>query len=1152
MLDPLLRPAKDAVLGPLARRLEGVAPNALTALSLGLGLGSAWAVWQGDFGVALGLWAANRVMDGLDGAVARAHGRVSDLGGYLDLVADFVVYAAIPLALALRPGAAPGAPGAALVLLATFYVNAAAWMVPAALLEKRARGATAARDPRGPTSIPMPEGVVSGTETVLFYTAFLLAPAHVVALFIAMAVLTAATVAQRVLWGARTFRGPGGMALALLAAATAFAGPGALTGQAAERREAPPTRVEGVVREAGGGPLDSVRVAVLPGGPSTLTGARGRFALEVADSARTLRFTRRGYLTVELPLPSTPHARRGVAVTLQRLFDLRAVEVVAERQRPLLNTVDAGVGGAVEARELEALPSDARDPLRLGLTIPGVAQATGFFGDAPPLTITGANALYTRYLLDGLDNQEGFLGGPRVQVPLAALARLDVHTAAYRPGLGRSSNGVVAMRSRPGGERWRGEVLAFHRPGTPLDADPAYAPPGVDPDGFQRLQLGGALSGPVVAERTYVAAAAEVGREEEDRIGSTARTAFLGTEERTTWKLYGRLDHGWSEEQTTTLRVAASDQRRRGRGGGVIVPEADITTRRRGWLAALTHRSGIAGGRGAHAVSLQLGGFRWDLPPAASDLTTPRVTIVAPDLTTVEAVVGSSNFVFDESELQLQLREHLEVRLDGGHTLGVGVDVVHSRFELRGAATNPVGAYTVVNEGDIRPAGRVLSIDDVPADVRVLRYTVDARPQQVNLTQTLWSAFVEDAWRVTPSLTLVGGVRWDYDDLTSRGESAPDLDNVQPRISVNWLAGPDRVLRAGWGLYTGVLPYAVYSDAVQFGPEGNAVVTFEEGTDAAPPAFGAGPGAAELAAQAGRLPPREVRLLFARGLEQATSSQLVVGVQQGLGATWSVAVDGIWSETRDLPRSWDLNPVQYRLQPGDSVDRTPAFGDTLRPRPPGETGARRLTTTDTGGRSRYLALQTHLRRARVGGLGLEASWVWSRMRNDTEDINFHATQGNDFDAEWADAVNDRRHRVNVRLVWSPLDALEVAGVVDWQTGTPVNRVAFFRDLDGSGAIFGNGFIGNHDRFVGVPRNGERLPAAWTLDASVAWWAGLGPGRLGLRVDGFNLLDRTNLSGFVNGIPGGGPRTQVGRPGDPMEFAAAAPPRQVQLSATWRF
>lgn len=927
-----------------------------------------------------------------------------------------------------------------------------------------------------------------------------------------------------------------------------------------------PATVEGTVVEQGAGPAEGVRIDFVADGggaigptvdPPTggaVTDSTGFFRLEVPAGIRGfLLFRHVGFVDEQMALDAVAAGgTTRIAVTLTPVYALDAVSVVARRQRPLLNTSDAAAGGAVEPYELQLLPSEARDPLKLAFNVPGVSQATGFFGDAPPLTIHGENALYTQYLVDGLDNNEGFLGGPRVAFPLAGLERLTVHTSTYRPALGRTTNGVVDMTTRAGGPSWSGEVFAVNRPGSVLDADPKFTPPGVDPDGFERTQVGGLLAGPLVEDRTFVLGTVEYTNEKEDRIGSTARTSFLGTEERETWKAFLRLDHGLTDDQTMTLRFGLSDVRRKGRGGGVIVPEADITTRRIGSLTNLSLRSALREGRATNELSVQVGTFTWDFPPSASDLSTPQVTIVGEDLTTVEAVVGSSNFIFDESELQLQLKEVFETRLGGAHTLRVGADVIRSSFDLTGANTNPMGAYTVVNEGNIDPSGDFVSIRDVPADVRVLRYTIDANPQQVDLTQTLWSVFVEDRWRIDPSFTVQVGLRWDYDDITSRGDSDPDLDNVQPRASFNWFASRTSIVRGGWGIHTGKFPYAVYSDAVQFGPDGNAVVTFEEGTDFAPPAFGDGPSAAEVSALEQGLPPRETRRMFARGLEQPWSSQFSLGYQRRFGQRWGASIDGVWIETRNLPRSWDLNAIQRPLTAGDTINRPPDFGDPDRPIEPTPGGFRRLTTTDSGGKARYLGLHTTLRRVLEGGWSVEGSWVLSRARNDSEDINFHAAFANDFGAEWADAINDRRHHVTLRGVWQPDPAVQLAGVLDWQTGTPINRVAFFRDLDGSGSIFGNGFLGNHDRFPGVARNTDRLPNAWALNASAGWSPELAGGRLAVRVEGFNLLNRTNFTGFANGIPGGGPRTQSGRPGDPVEFTTAAPPRQFQLTARWVF
>lgn len=198
MFDDLLRKLKDRLLAPVAVALGArIAPNVITLVACVAGLAAALCAWQDRRGWALLLWLANRVLDGLDGTQARVHSRQSDFGGYLDIVLDFVVYAAIPLALMLSQPALliPGA-----FLLATFFVNAASWMYLAAILERRQAGASS----RGElTTITMPPGIVAGTETVLFFTAMIAWPSARATLFTVMAALVMVNVGQRLVWARR-------------------------------------------------------------------------------------------------------------------------------------------------------------------------------------------------------------------------------------------------------------------------------------------------------------------------------------------------------------------------------------------------------------------------------------------------------------------------------------------------------------------------------------------------------------------------------------------------------------------------------------------------------------------------------------------------------------------------------------------------------------------------------------------------------------------------------------------------------------------------------------------------------------------------------------------------------------------------------------
>ena len=200
MLDKVLRPPKERLLLPAARLTRQVHPTVLTLTAFAVGVLAVGAVLLHAPRLALGLWLANRFLDGLDGSAARFQHRQSDWGGYLDILLDMVVYAALPIALVAAAPTPAGYLSLAL-LLAVYYLNGGSWLYLAALLEKRRQGAGT----RGETtSITMPSGLIEGAETVVCYCVFLLWPGQVVLLFSVFAGLVLVTVGQRLVWAART------------------------------------------------------------------------------------------------------------------------------------------------------------------------------------------------------------------------------------------------------------------------------------------------------------------------------------------------------------------------------------------------------------------------------------------------------------------------------------------------------------------------------------------------------------------------------------------------------------------------------------------------------------------------------------------------------------------------------------------------------------------------------------------------------------------------------------------------------------------------------------------------------------------------------------------------------------------------------------
>lgn len=203
MFDADLRRIKDQLGEPLAARWTGLSPNVVSVVAFGVGLLTALLAAWGLFGWALGVWVLSRLLDGLDGLLARRHGKQSDFGGYLDILLDFGVYAAVPLGIVLF---APTAERylALSFMLAMFYVNSASWMYLAALLEKRRRPCVV--DPAAPsrmTSIVMPSGLIGGAESLIAYGVFLLWPGQVALLFTGFAALVAVTILQRLVWAGR-------------------------------------------------------------------------------------------------------------------------------------------------------------------------------------------------------------------------------------------------------------------------------------------------------------------------------------------------------------------------------------------------------------------------------------------------------------------------------------------------------------------------------------------------------------------------------------------------------------------------------------------------------------------------------------------------------------------------------------------------------------------------------------------------------------------------------------------------------------------------------------------------------------------------------------------------------------------------------------
>ena len=141
----------------------------------------------------------NRLCDGLDGAVARRRG-LTDLGGFLDIVLDFLIYAVVPFAFALADPAANAL--AAAFLIFSFIGTGSSFLAYAIMAAKRG----ISTELRGRKSLYYLGGLTEGTETIAAFVLACLWPAWFPWIAVVFGLLCWLTTATRIAVAWQTLR----------------------------------------------------------------------------------------------------------------------------------------------------------------------------------------------------------------------------------------------------------------------------------------------------------------------------------------------------------------------------------------------------------------------------------------------------------------------------------------------------------------------------------------------------------------------------------------------------------------------------------------------------------------------------------------------------------------------------------------------------------------------------------------------------------------------------------------------------------------------------------------------------------------------------------------------------------------------------------
>ncbi|WP_449556242.1 CDP-alcohol phosphatidyltransferase family protein [Huaxiibacter chinensis] len=168
-LHPRIKPLLNSVAAAVDR--PGITPDRLTLLGFALGALALPLLASGHYTAALVAILLNRLLDGLDGALARRRG-LTDAGGFLDIALDFLFYALVPFGFAL---AAPVENAlAAAWLLFAFIGTGSSFLAFAALASRH----NIENPGYAHKSFYYLGGLTEGTETILLFVLCCLFPAH--------------------------------------------------------------------------------------------------------------------------------------------------------------------------------------------------------------------------------------------------------------------------------------------------------------------------------------------------------------------------------------------------------------------------------------------------------------------------------------------------------------------------------------------------------------------------------------------------------------------------------------------------------------------------------------------------------------------------------------------------------------------------------------------------------------------------------------------------------------------------------------------------------------------------------------------------------------------------------------------------------------
>jgi hypothetical protein len=881
-----------------------------------------------------------------------------------------------------------------------------------------------------------------------------------------------------------------------------------------------------------------------------VTNENGRYRFDnLLPGTYMLRFELTGFGRVEIPqLELLVGTNATVAPVTLKVAGLEE-SILVTSEAPLVDITSSQVAGNIDRRQMEELPLQGRNWQELsllvkGITVNNVAERPGVARDDQFQLNLDGQQITQRVAGSGF-------GQPKIS--REAIAEFQIVTNLFDITQGRSTGIQVQAVSRSGTNDLRGSVYGFFRNDRFNEANPVAGV--VLP--FSNQQTGGTLGGPIVRNKAHYFGAYEYEREPSSAFLQPTRLPnqqFTFETKSTNKNLLGRLDYRLSNADNLTLRVQRWDFK-----NPFLISSGTNHPSRAEQLAQSAMN--IFGSWG-HVVGDNLmveirggyNGFSWknDAIPGMSscgcpsdvpEYTFPGLTIGGiynyPNYTWQDTYSGRADVNWHRDRHHLKIgAEFLRVRDTKDWSLGRrGRFVFASRpSDAELERRFPADAWNDPSRWDLVGLEPFLQRFDINFHND---YLIDVpRP-----TLALW---IGDNWRVTESLTLNLGVRWDADwgatnppgvretvILIDNGFESRDfgyktgirdLGSVAPRVGFAYDVGGrnNLVLRGGSGLYYNA-PISNVTYSHQFYNQAIAASFLPDGR----PGFLQDPTRGITADDflSGRVPlPRQAGRIISPDYKMPHTWQSSIGFQKQLGAMMGIEADLVhWKWSNDT-RTRDVNLF---YDPVTGYNKDPRI--VGRPNPLYD----QINWFESTGSQDYLGLATGFTRRFNKGFQAGATYTLLFYKHDDGDIGYVAgVSNNPFNplrGEWAQSTDFQRNTVRLHTtVQLPFDITTSAiylygsgshfqttvatvpygkpGTNRLNIGAPITIPEAVRDRFEGPSVIGTNEV--------VPRNALRGFPLHKVDLRVSKRVTMGHIKVTGFGEVFNLFNRKNFGNYV--------------------------------------